>query len=165
MPRDRHRHRDGERHLRAHACGARRDPWQDPGVSNCADVTGTHLAAITGTLDLVSEEITALKSRDFVGLNSLEILQLGNNMLSELPDGVFDELTALKSLLLHENRLSELPDGVFDELTALKSLLLHDNRLSELPAGVFAELTALETLLLGGQPQGALRAHRGGPAR
>ena len=120
-----------------------------PGVSNCADVTGTHLAAITGTLDLVSEEITALKSRDFVGLNSLEILQLGDNMLSELPDGVFDELTALKSLLLHENRLSELPDGVFDELTALESLLLHDNRLSELPAGVFAELTALETLLLG----------------
>ena len=93
--------------------------------------------------------LSELPAGVFDELTALKSLLLHENRLSELPAGVFDELTALESLLLHENRLSELPDGVFDELTALKSLLLHDNRLSELPAGVFAELTALETLLLG----------------
>ena len=135
-----------------------------PGITHCADVTDAHLAAITGTLDLVSEEITALKARDFAGLNSLEILQLGNNMLTDLPAGVFDELTALKSLLLHENRLSELPDGVFDELTALSSVAARQPAERAARRGVRRADRAGDSVA-GAQPQGALRAHRGGPAR
>ena len=50
-----------------------------PDITHCADVTDAHLAAITGTLDLGYEGITALKSEDFDGLASLEILDLGNN--------------------------------------------------------------------------------------
>ena len=116
-------------------------------VSNCADVTATHLAAI-GTLDLSNptNPITALAAGDFAGLTSLTALRLYDNRLTTLPAGVFDGLTALRVLQLYNNRLTTLPDGVFGGLTALRTLRLEDNFLATLPAGVFDGLTALRTL-------------------
>ena len=114
-------------------------------VSNCADVTATHLAAI-GTLDL--SPITALAAGDFAGLTSLIALRLNNNNLATLPAGVFAGLTALRTLRLDDNRLTTLPDGVFAGLTALRTLRLEDNFLATLPAGVFDGLTALRMLTL-----------------
>ena len=117
-----------------------------PGVSHCADVTATHLAAITGTLSITRSGITALAARDFDGLTGLTQLLLSSNRLATLPDGVFDELTALTRLRLGNNRLATLPDGVFDGLTSLTRLYLNDNALARLPAGVFDGLTALTVL-------------------
>ena len=117
------------------------------GVSNCANVTDAHLAAITGTLDLRNKGITALAAGDFEELTALTSLLLtGSNELTELPAGVFDDLTALTTLDLSANSLSTLPAGVFEELTALTILDLDANSLSTLPAGVFEELTALTIL-------------------
>ena len=118
------------------------------GVSACADVTGTHLAAITGSLLLNSESITALAAGDFAGLTSLTNLYLNHNELTALPSGVFDGLTALRLLRLVENGLITLPAGVFAGLTALRYLYLQDNALATLPSGVFAGLTALTDLTL-----------------
>ena len=74
------------------------------GVSNCANVTDAHLAAITDTLDLANDGITALAAGDFDGLTALTNLWLHyNNSLSTLPAGVFDELTALTTLRLEGN--------------------------------------------------------------
>ena len=86
------------------------------GVVSCADVTDTQLAAITGTLSLQEENITALAAGDFDELTALTALDL---QLSTLPAGVFDALTALTTLNLSTNSLSTLPAGVFDALTAL----------------------------------------------
>ena len=118
------------------------------GVSNCANVTDAHLAAITGRLDLSAKGITALAAGDFDGLTSLTRLYLNNNSLDTLPAGVFDELTSLTRLYLNNNSLDTLPAGVFDELTALELLWLQHNSLSTLPAGVFDGLTALTHLQL-----------------
>ena len=46
-----------------------------PGISNCADVTSRHLAAIT-YLDLENQGITSLTAYDFAGLSSLTRLGL-----------------------------------------------------------------------------------------
>ena len=119
-----------------------------PGVSNCADVTAAHLAAITGTLELFGQQITALAVGDFAGLTSLTHLSLYDNALTTLPTGVFAELTSLTELSLYSNALTTLPDDVFAELTALTELKLGSNRLSTLPDGVFDGLTRLETLAL-----------------
>ena len=118
------------------------------GVDNCALVTDTHLAAITGSLDLNRKGISALAAGDFDGLTRLTSLDLQNNSLTMLPDDVFDELTALTLLWLGRNSLTTLPDDVFDELTALTLLYLHSNSLTTLPAGVFDELTSLTALSL-----------------
>ena len=73
------------------------------GVSNCANVTDAHLAAITGTLSLNGKNIPALAAGDFDGLTALTNLQLITNSLSTLPAGVFNELTALTTLSLQGN--------------------------------------------------------------
>ena len=118
-------------------------------VTDCADVTETHLGAITGTLDLESESITALAAGDFDGLTALTTLNLIGNSLTMLPAGVFDDLTALTTLFLGSNDLTSLPAGVFEPLTSLAKLGLDDNSLTTLPAGVFDGLTALTSLELG----------------
>ena len=102
------------------------------GVTDCADVTATQLAAITGLLDLRAKNITALAAGDFDGLILLTKLDLSANDLTELPDDVFDGLTALTFLDLHENALTELPDDVFDGRPRW-FLDLHENALTELP--------------------------------
>ena len=118
------------------------------GAINCADVTDIHLAAITGTLNLEREGLTALAAGDFDGLTALWQLSLNDNDLTTFPDDVFEPLTSLTNLYLGDNSLSTLPDGVFDDLATLQLLTLHDNSLDTLPAGVFAELTALGQLFL-----------------
>ena len=118
------------------------------GVTACALVTDTHLAAITDMLNLESQGITALAAGDFDGLTALTTLSLANNSLSTLPAGVFDELTALTTLGLYDNSLSTLDDDVFDELTALTQLGLAANSLTTLDDGVFDELTSLRVLFL-----------------
>ena len=117
-----------------------------PDVSNCADVTATHLAAITGTLSITRSGITALAARDFDGLTGVTGLAVSFNALTSLPDGVFDELTSLRQLYLQGNQLSTLPDGVFDELTSLTDLVLASNDLTTLRDDVFDGLTSLSEL-------------------
>ncbi len=121
-----------------------------PNVSNCADVTDTHLAAITGKLDLRGKSIDALAAGDFDGLTVLTTLQLFNNDLTTLPDDVFDDLTALTILELGSNSLVELPARVFKNNTALTILHLRINSLTALPDGLFSDLTSLTQFSLDG---------------
>ena len=78
-------------------------------VSDCADVTDTHLGGITGDLTLSEKNIPALKAGDFLGLTGLEQLYLNNN-LSDLPDGVFEDLESLDPRWLNFNPGPPLAD-------------------------------------------------------
>ena len=121
-----------------------------PGTNDCAEVTSTQLAAITGTLSLNSKKISSLTAGDFDGLISLTSLNLWRNNLATLPEGIFDELSSLTSLDLSENDLVTLPDRIFDELTSLDVLGLGKNDLVTLPDSIFDELSSLEGLYLNG---------------
>ena len=72
-------------------------------VSDCANVTDSHLAGITGDLTLSDKGISALKAGDFKGLSGLEQLYLDTNDLSDLPDGIFEGLESLDTLWLNFN--------------------------------------------------------------
>ena len=72
-------------------------------VSECANVTDSHLAGITGDLTLSQKSISALKTGDFQGLSGLEQLYLDTNDLSDLPDGIFGGLESLDTLWLNFN--------------------------------------------------------------
>ena len=115
------------------------------GVTDCASVTTTHLAAIT-FLFLRGAGITTLKMGDFVDLSALTGLNLSINQISTLPDGIFSDLSALTALFLGNNQISTLPDGIFSDLSALTFLLLDNNQISTLPAGIFSGLSALTAL-------------------
>ena len=116
------------------------------GVSDCALVTGAHLAAIT-ELDLEGQSIPALQSGDFDGLTALTTLNLDNNQLTALPEGIFDTLTNLIHLYLTDNQLTALPVGTFDNLGVLETLYLTNNQLTALPEGI-DNLTTLTRLAL-----------------
>ncbi len=79
-----------------------------PNVTDAANITDTHLAAIT-SLDLRNKDITALKAGDFSGLTNLSTLNLYGNSLSALPNGIFNGLTSLTSLRLGGNTVSPMP--------------------------------------------------------
>ena len=130
------------------------------GVSNCADVTSAHLAAITSLsllrpigVDITAEQ-AALRSGDFAGLSRLQMLNLGNisprgsGRTMTLPTDIFDGLTALQQLDLRDNDIPSLPAGVFDDLAALQRLFLHRANVGAVAAAVFDRLTNLETLWL-----------------
>ena len=58
--------------------------------------------------------------------------------MSELPDGVFGNLTRLQDSSLVSNQLTELPDGIFQGLTTLRHLYIGENTVS--PFTIAAEL-------------------------
>ena len=126
------------------------------GVSNCANITTTHLAAI---LELYFDNvdntgIRSLQSGDFAGLTGLEFLSLhGNNPVGSgrtltLPADIFDGLASLEELDLGRNVIQSLPTGVFDDLTALTDLNLVGGDIVSVSANVFSRLSNLESLYL-----------------
>ena len=117
-----------------------------PSVNDCEDITAADLASIT-ELRFGGGEMITLQVHDFRGLTGLQYLQLHDT--TNLPAGIFDELTALETLSLFNNSLRSLPSDIFDKLTALKELdLLYNRRLDSLPSAIFDKLTVLETLSL-----------------
>ena len=119
-----------------------------PGIVECQDVTTTHLGAITGELDLSSNDIAAIKQGDFAGLGSVNWLDLRHNGLTSLQADAFDGLIGLQGLNLMANRLTSLPQGVFNGLPNLRGLELEHNGLRSLPVGTFGQLPSLRRLYL-----------------
>ncbi len=122
---------------------------QIPNVSSCSDVTSSHLASITGYMQLHNLGISSLKEGDFNGLILLDSLYLTSNGLTTLPEGIFADLTSLRILGLAQNGLTELPAGVFADLLLLKRLDLYGNYLDNLPEGLFDSLKSLTSISLG----------------
>ena len=129
-----------------------------PGITDCADATEEHLAAIQGSLNLHGpfngvvisnqERIKELKEGDFSGLTSLSSIILARHELHTLPEGIFSGLAALRSLSIVNNQTSSLPEGIFVGLSSLSSISLRNNRLTALPAGIFSGLSSLQGLYL-----------------
>ena len=118
-----------------------------PRIDGCADVTTADLTQVTWLdfrgADFRGVGIGALQAHDFRGLTSLEHLDLLNNRLSALPEGIFRGLSNLEALFLNKNSLTRLPPTVFEGLESLRWLALDHNRLESLPGGVFSGLTRL----------------------
>ena len=129
-----------------------------PDVSDCGDVTDSHLAGITGELSVSYNSISALKTGDFRGLSGLEQLAINRLGLEELPEDIFDGLSSLWRLSLSWNDLEELPADVFDGLSNLTHLYIEGNEITTLPADVFDGLSSLETLHLRDNELNALPA-------
>ena len=131
-------------------------------VSDCAEVTDSHLAGITWRLTVRFTSSQAIKSDDFAGLSALTELQLISDQISALPEDVFGGLDSLEVLLISISELQELPDNVFDGLGSLRNLTVGErpfrvadevvpvHQLSALPEDVFDGLDSLEELHLYG---------------
>ncbi|XP_046405329.1 leucine-rich repeats and immunoglobulin-like domains protein 3 [Ischnura elegans] len=78
----------------------------------------------------------------------VERLNLGNNQISFLGNGSFENLTSLVDLKLNRNHIHGFGKGVFKNLNALKSLELNKNNLTEIKGLTFTGLDSLEVLAM-----------------
>lgn len=69
-------------------------------------------------------------------VNSLQILSMGGNLVSEVPESM-GSLHQLQGLILCDNLIENLPTSIA-RLKNLKSLLLHRNRLKHLPRDIIS---------------------------
>ncbi len=121
------------------------------GADSCSGVSGDGLKG-ESRIVLSNQGITALKEKDFLQLENLEVLFLHDNELTTLPEGAFAGFDALRILTLHDNQLTTLPGGAFAGLDALELLTLYRNQLTTLPPGAFSGLSSLRSLRLHDNP-------------
>ncbi|XP_061768716.1 adhesion G protein-coupled receptor A3 [Nerophis ophidion] len=100
----------------------------------------------TVTLILNNNKIQELKDGSFVGMTTLEKLDLRNNLISRIEPGAFLGLPALKRLDLSNNSIGCLNVDIFKGLTSLVRLNLSGNMFSSLTQGTFDSLLSLKSL-------------------
>ena len=120
-------------------------------ISNCADVTASHLSNIT-TLQAGNANISALVASDFDSLRPQHLL-LANNQLNAVPTAVVQLMThaTFRTLNLSNNQITQLNQNDFSGATHLRTLRLDGNDFSGLTAlhkDALNPLTNLEQLYI-----------------
>lgn len=103
----------------------------------------------TPTLEHLSArycKINKIGATAFYGTYNLTTLDLSNNYIEEIPDGLFNGVSNLKNLSLSSNFLKDIPRAI--SLSCLKKLHLSYNRIENV--GQLSNLTGLESLSLRG---------------
>ncbi|XP_036375757.1 leucine-rich repeats and immunoglobulin-like domains protein 3 [Megalops cyprinoides] len=94
-------------------------------------------AANITVLSLANNRIAKIPLERLQAFQSLETLDLSNNIISELKATSFPVLP-LKNLFMNNNRISSLESGCFDSLSnTLQVLKMNRNRLTSVPAKIF----------------------------
>ncbi|ODQ77915.1 hypothetical protein BABINDRAFT_163286 [Babjeviella inositovora NRRL Y-12698] len=129
---------------------------------NSAAAPLTALSKKKGSISSASDERSSWTNDQQQTLaESLLVLKMGDNNLS---DEIFESvslLTELKTLDLSYNELIEIPNGALRRMSKLTNLYLSGNELASLPADDFEYLKALKTLHLNGNKLHALPAELG----
>ncbi|VDL99330.1 unnamed protein product [Schistocephalus solidus] len=94
-------------------------------------------------LSLASNKLTKIDGQGLAQLDTLTILDLRDNLLTELPNEI-EALSSLKQLVVASNQLTRLPPTLVT-LPSLVWLDISHNKLTELPTGMEA-LNAVERL-------------------
>ena len=84
----------------------------------------------------------------WLGLQSLKYLELGQNEIYAIQPNAFRSLSSLQQLDLSQNKLRKLNEGMWSGLQSLNILWLNGNNIKELPVSVFKSLRDLEELYL-----------------
>ncbi|KAK0089180.1 hypothetical protein PV325_008626 [Microctonus aethiopoides] len=80
----------------------------------------------------------------------LRTLDLGENLISEIPTGTFDHVSQLYGLRLTENHIGNLTKGIFEKNKELKILNLSRNKIQYIQPGIFDDNENLQAIRLDG---------------
>ncbi|XP_057393300.1 malignant fibrous histiocytoma-amplified sequence 1 isoform X2 [Balaenoptera acutorostrata] len=139
--------------------------WRDAALrarklrSNLRQLTLSAAGGCPGTDQLDSPDAPQLVLPANIG--DIEVLNLGNNGLEEVPDGLGSALGSLRVLVLRRNRFARLPPAVAELGHHLTELDVSHNRLSVLSAEVVSALRELRKLNLSHNQLPALPAQLG----
>lgn len=117
---------------------------------NLIDEVSENLFSGLTNLENLHLEGNPLTSADLAGrfssLLNLQLLELSETRLGNLPANYFNGLTSLTTLHLQRSQISEINVNAFLGLPSLTVLFLYSNSLSNLTGSLFRELSALEIL-------------------
>ncbi|XP_043925260.1 toll-like receptor 13 [Protopterus annectens] len=99
-------------------------------------------------LDLASNYISIIRTKQFHCLGSLETLLLNNNIISIIEDSAFEGLDKLSLLNLENNNVAQLGMYSFLGLYNLKNLSLYYNIIQEINPWTFHDLHQLQEIKL-----------------
>lgn len=108
------------------------------------------LDSSTKSLYLFANGIKGIKAEDFNGLVNLEMLDLSQNKLTNLPERVFEPLTSLKNLDLSSNQITYISEECFQGIPQLERLYLYSNHIESIHPAAFNGLKNLLELKLQG---------------
>ncbi|XP_072806446.1 malignant fibrous histiocytoma-amplified sequence 1 isoform X1 [Vicugna pacos] len=126
--------------------------WRDAALrarklrSNLRQLTLSAAGGCSGADQIDSPDTPQLVLPANIG--DIEVLNLGNNGLEEVPDGLGSALGSLRVLVLRRNRFTRLPPAVAELGHHLTELDVSHNRLSVLGAEVVSALRELRKLNL-----------------
>ncbi|KAL4658144.1 vasorin [Arapaima gigas] len=127
---------------------------QNPASIFCTQRRSTNmprgLPESTQNLYLFQNGIETLTQADFLGLDSLEMLDLSQNKLTNLPDSVFKPLSSLRNLDLSSNHITHISQDSFSGLVLLERLYLFNNKIKTIHPEAFEGLEQLLELKLQG---------------
>lgn len=104
-------------------------------------------------LNLSGNIIRFLKADDLSWIPSVEVLDLSNNNIAEIPDKSFSSTRLIRKLILSSNSLTSISEHFFSGLESnLKELFLGMNQLSYIHPLAFSRLVELKLLDLSGNP-------------
>ncbi|XP_029015322.1 vasorin b [Betta splendens] len=112
----------------------------------------------TKSLFLFGNGIERLTAEDFDDMKNLEMLDLSQNKLTELPDGVFEPLTSLRNLDLSSNQITHISEQCFQGMVLLERLYLYSNLIMTIHPKAFDSLEHLLELKLQGNQLTSLPA-------
>lgn len=104
--------------------------------------------SFTKHLYLFANGIEVLKREDFDGMQSLEMLDLSQNKLTQLPERVFEHLTSLRNLDLSSNQITHISEECFQGMALLERLYLYSNNIESIHPAAFNGLEHLLELKL-----------------
>lgn len=108
------------------------------------------VSPLTKNLYLFSNGIESLHTDDFSGMENLEMLDLSQNKLTELPDNVFEPLSSLRNLDLSSNQISYISEKSFEGLVLLERLYMYNNYIKAIHSAAFDGMKHLLELKLQG---------------
>ncbi|KAI4887634.1 hypothetical protein NFI96_003810 [Prochilodus magdalenae] len=122
-------------------------------VVDCSNLRLTkipeHIPASTTELRLNNNEITSLEATGaFKTLAQLKKINLSNNKISEIEDGVFEGASSVNELHLTANQLDSVRSSMFKGLEGLRMLMLRNNRISCIHNNSFTGLHNVRLLSL-----------------
>jgi Leucine-rich repeat (LRR) protein len=118
----------------------------------CGDLDSYPLLQL---LDFNSNGLELIEDDALGRLDSLSILYLTNNHMTDIPKSLSEKL---KVLHLEHNKIQQVRAKDFIGLTALEVLLLNDNKIGLIEADAFNQLTSLVTLDISRNPVKILEA-------
>ncbi|KAJ8001698.1 hypothetical protein DPEC_G00172150 [Dallia pectoralis] len=119
-------------------------------VSRQSHVIPPNLPSSVSDLYVFQNGIDTLSPDDFAGLGELRMLDLSQNKLTKVPDGVFGPLVSLQNLDLSNNHIIHISKFSFAGVVHLERLYLHGNGIESIQMEAFNGLEGLLELKLQG---------------